>query len=438
MAFLYASTPNNITLAVADFPYLEFSSPIDIITDAADTPFDATIDSDGNILLTYIGVTAGDLRFVRLDFAGGSWSAGTPITVYSSDECSYPHIFKFSTGTLWLTFTRYSSGAYYLSAKASGDNGDTWSPESDPGKTLTSGNSQQVYGLMVESGLTSYVFYSEGGSKIAYRSLPDSVVLWNSEVVLATEGGYDEQINAAVAADGRIGLTYISSSGLKFREYSGSAWSGENSLESGSVFWPEVKYQDGEAYVIYACETASGLLESRYVRTQDGQFGSAVVLDDRRSALSAVLVYSSSAGSYEDKTVEAASDDSADVIHSVSGALLSLTDDAVYIGLDQPFNFVHINLATTGSGGQVSWKYFDGQVWQTFSPSGGDWHFSASSRDVLLWDDYQSIPSDWQKNTISGGSRYWIAIVTTTSFSTAPVGTRLTAIANTGAMIQGR
>ncbi len=436
IVILYASSGSTISLTWADPPYESFSTPVTIITDADDSPFDAFMNDDGDIYIAYIIAGTKYLGFVKLTHTGGNWSVGTPVTVYNGGESSFPSIRKLTVEYVWIAYTRLDSGNYYISAKASGDDGATWGTVSDPGDTLTSGSSA-AFCTMVEAGDYQYVFYSDGGSKIAYRRKLGAAVLWNSEVVLATGSGYDDRLAAAVSNDYRIGLAYADTTGLRFREYSGSTWSGEYTVDDVAVGHPAVSYQGGVPYVLFSRDYGTDMRLVLYSRLVGTQFQGASPLDSRKSYLQKLLVYDASAGTYQDKTGAAASTDTGDVFHSTSGAMLSAVGDAVFLGMNQPYHLLTLVLSTSGTGGEVTWKYWDGQVWKAFTPSSGPWHFSSSPKTVLLWDDFSSIPGDWQQTMVSGHTKYWIAVHVLTAFTTAPVGSQITAIADLQALSVG-
>ncbi len=429
MAILYASASDTIKMVTADPPYTTFSTPLEVITNSADLPFDATFNNSFDIMAAFISGSGNELRFVKLSFDGGSWTPGSQKVVYDNSEASYPVIAKLTTGQLWIFYRRLYQSDYYINGKLSGDDGDTWTVSSDPGDTLTSG-ANSAYGQMVERNIHQYVFYTEGGTKIAFRSKPNSAVIWSSEVVLATEGGYDENFHAAVSSDGRIGLAYAASTGLKFREYNGSYWSSETVLDSDEVSNPAVAYHGGSAYVLYIRDVDDGLNQAYFVKQETDGFSDPAPIDPRRSDLDTVIIYNEGTGTYQDKTEEAASVAAADVFHSGSNALLSQSGDAVFFGCEQPFNFLHIILSTTGTGGQVIWRFWDGQNWQAFVPISGEWHFASGSHDLLFWKDYCSIPGEWQKKPINGKDCFWVAAMVASSFAVAPVGSRLNAVSS--------
>jgi hypothetical protein len=433
IAVIYAASATNIALVWADPPYTNFSTPVDIVTNAADKPFDVYMSDSGDIYLSYTIATSFDLGFVKLTHVDGEWSVGTPITVYDGDENYHPNIRKLSNEYIWIAYTRISSGSHYISAKCSTDEGESWGTVSNPGDTLTTG-ATEAYAAMTEAGEYHYIFYSEGGNKIGYRRKLNTGTIWNSEVILASGSGYDEQLAVAVDIDAKIGIAYTSSAGLKFREYSGSSWSGEFNLYDDDITGPITAYHGGIPYVLFGREYGANMNLVQYTKKANGIFQGPSSLDNRKSYLQKLLVYSSSAGSYQDKTMEAATPDAADLFHSGTGSMVAVIDDAVYVGKDAPFHLVNFILSTAGSGGEVVWKYWDGQAWKNFTPASGPWHFSTTQRDQLLWEDFHSMPGDWQKKTLSGETLYWISITVTTAFTTAPVGSQVSAISNLKAL----
>jgi hypothetical protein len=55
---------------------------------------------------------------------------------------------------------------------------------------------------------------------------------------------------------------------------------------------------------------------------------------------------------------------------------------------------------------------------------------TTGQQSLLLWDDFQAMPADWQKKTVSDHNLYWISVTVSSSFATAPVGTQITTIPN--------
>ncbi|MEE9442874.1 MAG: sialidase family protein [candidate division Zixibacteria bacterium] len=433
LAILYASSSSNIVLVSADPPYTNISSPTTIVTDSADMPFDAEMDSDGNIYFAYTIGTSNNLGFVKLTFSGGVWSVGSPVIVYNADDNYYPSLLKLTSDEIGIAFTRESGGNKYINYKKSTDDGSSWGTVSDPGDTLTSG-AASAFGQLLESQGFVYTFYTEGGTGFGYRRRSVSGSTWESAVSLATGSGFSENFDTAVNPDGRIGTAYATSSGLMFREYSGSVWSGEMSLESNTVSNPSVTYQGGIPFVTYSRSVGSNMDVVYYTKKEEDSFSTPAILDSRKSFFQSLLLYDESAGSIEDLTSAGSSADSADILHSGTGAMMVDSGDSIFFGMDRPFHALNLILSTAGEGGEVLWRYFTGQTWQSFTPSSGAWHFTTTNHDVLLWADYSSIPDDWQKKILNGAAMYWVAATVTTAYTTAPIGSQITAASDLGAV----
>ena len=433
LVILYSASAATIALVWADPPYSSFSAPINIITDSADKPFDAFMTDDGDIYIAYTVAGAFNLGFSKLTFDGGTWSIGTPVTVYNLDENYFPVIQRLSSGYLWIAYTRVSGDSHYISAKSSSDDGLSWGTVSNPGDTLTSG-STKAYAAMVEASGYQYIFYNDNGSKIAYRRKLNNGIIWNSEIILASGNDCDDNLAAAIDSDGKIGVAFALSSGLKFREYSGSTWSGEYTIDDNPVSGPVVSYQGGVPYILFNRSYGDGMNLVLYTSRVGTVFHNPVILDGRKAYLQKLLLYDASAGTYQDKTGEAASPDSADIYHTGSGALISATGDTLFIGLEEPFHFVRLILSTVGTGGEVVWKYWDGQAWIAFTPFSGAWHLTTTPHDLLLWSDFLSIPADWQKKSISAHHLFWISASVTSTFTNAPIGSRMSTISNLKAL----
>jgi hypothetical protein len=108
--------------------------------------------------------------------------------------------------------------------------------------------------------------------------------------------------------------------------------------------------------------------------------------------------------------------------------LVKDSDDAFFLGMNAKFNLVRIILSTAGIGGAVKWQYWNGGSWTDFVPQSGSYHLDFQTKMVILWQDLNSAPSDWQMCPVNGVSKFWIRILVTTAFATAPVGTQITAI----------
>ena len=72
--------------------------------------------------------------------------------------------------------------------------------------------------------------------------------------------------------------------------------------------------------------------------------------------------------------------------------------------------------------------------WQTFVPADGVSDLSANDSMITLWNDYDSLPANWQKVSVDGVSLFWVRIDVTTPFTTAPIGGQLTAASGLAAL----
>lgn len=92
--------------------------------------------------------------------------------------------------------------------------------------------------------------------------------------------------------------------------------------------------------------------------------------------------------------------------------------DAFYIGSNQGFNFVELDLATAGDvTGVVAWEYWNGTVWSAVSgiteTAVGAQHLRASG--IVGFD----LPSNWKKTTVNAEEFFWVRGRITTNFASA-------------------
>ena len=166
----------------------------------------------------------------------------------------------------------------------------------------------------------------------------------------------------------------------------------------------------------------------RFATRTTGVFSVPAGLDTRAGSFAKVLIYDTNAASYHDATSASANDTVGDVYHPSSGALVSEDGDCVYFGMPRRFRLIHMTLATAGSGGGVSYSYWDGTAWKSFDPAGGTCELDSTDRTLLLWPDYHNIPGDWQQSVVDGSRLFWVKAEVTSGFTTPPVGTRLDAL----------
>ncbi|OQX51539.1 hypothetical protein B5M47_00310 [candidate division CPR3 bacterium 4484_211] len=109
--------------------------------------------------------------------------------------------------------------------------------------------------------------------------------------------------------------------------------------------------------------------------------------------------------------------------------LTGLADtDYLYLGSDDQFTGVNYYLSTKGTGGAITWQYWNGSAWTNLTNITDEVN---GSKDLLTTNGsfYFSEPADWTAKTLTSGSEgiagerelYWIRGDVTTSFTTAPV-----------------
>ncbi|RLF29202.1 MAG: hypothetical protein DRN14_02660, partial [Thermoplasmata archaeon] len=393
LAALVQTADGDIKYSYADAPYSSWSSLATIATDAADEPFDAVMTSEGDIHVTYSETATGYLVTRKLSFSGGVWSVGAKVTVYSG-ESLYPSLAVEPAGKLWVSWTRVTGGVKTLYIKSSTDNGAIWGTgPSDSGTALTGGASS-VYSKVIIGASDIYVVFTEAAVKVAIRSLPVGGGSWSDEYSIASGTVLYEHFDAALAADGRLGVVWDRGE-LEYREYDGASWGAVATLDEDGGAFPQLIFSGNVPVVVYLSSYASDQNVLKNTSRHTGSFSSPEPLDSRAKTFDAVIIYESTSATYENVTTAAGSGTTGDVYHSASGKLLAATGDALYLGMDDKFRYGKFLLSTAGAGGTVVYSYWDGSNWIAFTPAGGCFVFDATDKDLLLWQDFNSVPQDW-------------------------------------------
>lgn len=428
---LFAKTPSTIAYAVADPPYTQWSTPVDIITDAADYPAGGFIDSTDCIFVAYTKQTSHDLAVVKLTYSAGSWSVGTTYTVYNGDDNYFPTIYKDSDQTLYITWSRYAGGQYTINAKLSVDEGQTWGTGlSDPGTALSAAGSS-AYAVLIYRSYYVYCIYTLAGTKLAYRRRDINAATWEAEETIYTGSGLYDDFQAAVSADNRLGVAFSTDSDLCYKEHNGTTWSGLYTVASEAGLAPLVRFVGSTPYVFYGRTIGTNQQCWMFSRLEESDFSDPEKLLAGFALFDVMQCYDASSGAPTcDRTEQAADSAAADVYHPDSGKLMDAVGDGIYLGLDERFCRVSVLLSTVGAGGEVVWSYWNGTSWEPFTPASGPYHFDSSPACVRLWDDIQSAPANWQKLMKSTQFKFWVRAMVSQAFTTGPVGTQVTATAN--------
>ncbi len=428
---IYPQTPNQLVYVWSDPPYLSWSDPTEIATDSADYPPSVFMDSDGNIYVVYTQQTTLNLLELKMSFSQGNWSLGTANTVCNVGENYFPSFTKDSTSRLWISWTYYDSGAerYFVHAKTSQDDGATWGTgPSDPGSTLTNGTGS-CYSQLVFQPPYIHCFYSDDSTLLAYRSREIQAAGWDSQQTIYSSSTIDDNFCADLSADNKVGILFPGTSSLLYKEFDGNNWSGVLTVDNSVPESLAIKFLDNIPYVFFAKNVGNGQNQLFYSYKEGISFVSPEFFECGQKPFDKVFCYDDSAVTkYYDRTTEASDSTPADVFHPTSGGLVKDTDDAFYVGMDVKFNLTKIILSTAGIGGEVKWQYWNGESWSDFVPQSGGYHLDSEDKTVILWEDLNSVPSDWQRCPVNGVFEFWIKILVTTTFATAPVGTQITAV----------
>ena len=430
LAALYMDSATGISLVYSDYPHQSWSSPQQIISDSLDSPFSACMDDSCDIRIVYSD-SSKNIKFVKLTFAAGAWSAGSAVTVLNVDDNYNPCILKDGDGKLWCFIINHRTSVdskYYVRTKSSDDDGQTWGTGGgDLGTQLSSGSNDICYVSACQISSRLYSVYTDERSNLKYRVYDLKLESWESEVAIHTGDYIDDDFDIAVSSDKKLGVTFsISSDGrIYFKEFDGNSWSGLQEVEDVQSRSPQISYLNDIPNIFYA-----GLLGSNYYRVRHAlKSGTSFLTADCIPSIGIfdkVFVYDDSASSkFEDRTTAAADTSSGDVYHPESSAMLDGIGDCLYIGKQDKFYSATLILSVVGAGGQVAWEYFDGAQWIAFTPDGGAYHFDSADKLVYLWADGESIPSDWQIGTVNNYNAYWIRARVSVGFSSNPVGTQV-------------
>ncbi len=433
---LIQTAADEIAFTFADRPYKSWSVPVTVASDAADLPFDCAMSKSGDVHVVYTQASTGYLVARRLYFSGGSWSPASAVAVYNGDS-RQPSIVIDPSGDLHVAWTLVSGGLHIIQTKSSGDHGASWgSGPTDAGDALTTGASY-AYARLVCDALNLHAVYVNGGVQVMHRSLALGGGSWSDANVLGTGFGLTADFDAAVASDNRVGVVW-NDEALKYREYDGALWGPVTTLDSDGGACPQIRFADSVPIVVYLSELAAGQTRLMCTIRRTGVFTVPTVFDKRNAALDSVVLYDSGSAAFADLTTAAADATTADLFHPATSVLVQNAGDAVYAGMDVPFRRLRLLLSTAGSGGTAAFSYWDGSSWQAFVPYSGAAAFDSVDNEVVLWEDGDAIPGDWQKRVVSGVSRFWIRAEVVSPFTTPPVGSRLTAVGDLRAVIVRR
>jgi hypothetical protein len=434
---LNARTAANLAFTFADAPVTSWSAPANFVTESDDLPFDAVMDDDGNIHVAYTQTGTGALRVVKLAYLNGTWTPQTAVTIYDSATSSnkYPSIIPDAYDRIWVAWTRDDAGTITLRAKSSTDDGATWGGgATDPGTDL-SGSVSSVYARLISRPTHLHCLYTVGSTEARHRKINLDAALWDAADVLYTGTGLGTDITGAVAPDGKLGALFVADAKLSLKEFDGATWGAIQTVVNQPCFAPSLRYIGLTPYALFLQNIGTDQNRAYESHGSGASFTVPSPLLTHQSPFASLFCYDADAPTpYADLTTQAASTPGADIAHPTSGGLIKSVGDAIYLGGDDRFSFVRILLSQNGAGGTVIWSYWNGNEWNAFTPASGAYDLSAANKGVRLFTDGNSTPTDWQKSVVNGAKRYWIRILCTTAFSTAPIGSQVTAVSESTAL----
>lgn len=435
LAAVIQASPSTLQLVFSDAPYLTWSTPLDIATDCENGVSDAVMDADGNIHLVYPETGTGYLVTRKLTFTGGNWGVGAKSVIYNGASSFTPSLGIEPSGKLWVAWCRYSAPNRFVHVKSSTDGGSVWgSGAADPGQELTSGAFFEYAKLLVAPDQV-HVIATYGGDRIVMRSIPIAGGEWSSEGTIASgTSGFTDGFDAAVRSDGLVAVVYNDSQ-FRYREFDGVSWGGITTLASTPVEFPQVLFRDQVPVVSYITSWSGLQRIMMVVQRSGGSFGAHVPLDSRAKIFDSVILWNAPTGIYQDVTDEAGSVSSGDLLHASSGALCKNAGDQIYLGMANRFRYAEFGLSTVGTGGTISYTYWDGSNWRGFTPGNGSSNLDQSDVKLVLWDDFSEIPADWQKRTVFGENLFWVKLEVQSAYATGPVGSHVTAISELSRII---
>ncbi|UCD63038.1 MAG: hypothetical protein JSW34_09795 [Candidatus Zixiibacteriota bacterium] len=428
---------DEICYAYADRPYVSWSALETLADDASCLGCDAVMDPVGNVHVVYVEQATSHLVTRKLSYAGGTWSPGDKVYIYNGGIGLAPSLSIDSGGTLWVSWGRLSAGYYDIQVKGSADAGATWgSGPDDIGDTLKTGMAAACPKLIASGGRV-YVVYSGTGNDLFVRHKPLSGGTWEDEFTVASAAGIDEQFDAGVSSDGLLGIV-LDCGELRYRQYDGVNWSAITTLDESECRHPQIYFSGGVPVVCYLSDPTPSQTVMKYVHRAGGSFSSPEAVEVRAGSFDRVMLFDSQSGSYADVTEAAAGSETGDIVHPSTGTMIKNLGDRIYLGMAEPFRLATCLLSTPGAGGAVAYAYWDGANWKSFTPAGGTYNYDLSEKQLLLWNDFLSIPADWQQTMVDGATMYWLRIDVTAAFAVGPVGSQLNAVSALTAMVVRR
>lgn len=378
-----------------------------------------------------------DVGFLKLHYqpASDNWSIVRQSLVFDADSqtAGYNGVAAWDGVSVWAAYRLHDGAGFRVVVKRSSDDGTTWQ---DSTTADVPGPNADETATFAQTGdrLALIYYHQDSQFKWRWRFSSDPPDQWQpSELIYqVTQSLPSKSSYSAVADDqGRIHLVF-SSRGIQYLQFDGLQWTGSPVPLDAAGGYPSIATDGSRVWAVWrhvVGTSQSTIVWRQYdplTATWNAQLN--LLSDPSETVPARAWCYSAAFGSFEDVTLAAGDTVARDVKHSATTVMLGITDDAVYIGQQTPFDYLRVQLKVSGIGGEVQWEYWNGGAWVPFTPQSGAYNFTKSD-SVRLWQGIEQAPLDWQQTSIGGDELlYYVRARVTTAFGTQPVGTQITSI----------
>jgi len=407
---------------------------------------DVVKDSSDNIyvltsLLNPGAANANDVTFTKLTKgAGSTWTQGSPHTLldgttlvgYTNATLTTQGATRFWVAARYFDGTNYNLNIYYsanFSPSAAGD----WSSSINSIATNSTSINYNIP-LLVRYGSNVGIIYSDNGSgtpQISWRSRADAdgLTTWSGATNLTSGINLASTTNLTSAVDGdnRVHLAYTieSDSSLRHLFFDGANWSTYQNIGTTNSTLIALVPDGGDILVFYGNSSgnSNSLAGNKKLVFKRGvspftvnDFSSATSVNNAQGTFDSVWSYYNAV--FTNETTDAASNTTSDV------QTVSANGDALYLGKSYLFDAISWGIAVPGSGGTITWQYWNGSIWANLSFNGSSSpNFTSSG-----WAHFTA-PADWAATSVNGeGTSYYYIRALSSAYSTSPIGIQFTAM----------
>lgn len=425
----------------------------DQLSTATNLYVSADIDASDNVYVIYStnsvsGSTSSDLFYRKLTKgSGASWTLESAQTVLDSTAStraySYGVVALQGTTRMWVA-ANYNDGTnrqitvYYSDGLTAAP---TWTQSTAMLDSTSSSDSHipAIARFGSKIGIFYYMTSDGQGSTLRwkYRSDSDGLTTWGTnEMIFMANVSPSSEYSVVGTSTGEVYVAAISTN-LYVGYYNGTAWYPSAVLDSSvnSASGVSVTTDGTAAYVFYGSKSGLSTTLATYAPLQYYHVYPPAGVNDAITAVKGVSnqgifgkvwLYGSATDSYTDDTTDAGDSDSADMLHTTTGRILSAQNDAAYFGRTEKFDAVSWDISTNGSGGTAAWEYcsaVDGSsvctIWSslTLTDSSAP-NFTADGRAIF------TAPSDWVASKVSTDSSalYYVRARASVAYTAGPIG----------------